>query len=436
MIRYCHAWGAWLVYRDGRWAVDVTDQIGRFAKETVESIFGEAEAARDDEERRAIRKWALESESRKRLEAMVILARSEDGIPIEPDQLDRDPWLLNVANGTIDLRTGDLRPHRRCDFLSKMAPVEFDPNAACLLWERTVATIMNDDPELIGYVRRSLGYALAGDPKEQVLFFLHGGGANGKSTMLNQVGDILGDYACTVQADLLMAKESEAHPTGLTDLEGRRFVTSIEVEDGRRIAESLVKSMTGGDKIRARRLYRDHYEFTPRFKLFVAANHKPVIRGTDHAIWRRIRLIPFGVTIPDDRQDRDLARKLRTEWSGILNWLVRGCLEWQRLGLRPPAAVADATSAYRAEMDNVGRFIEEACETSPGASCMAGNLYDAYARWCENNGVAPSNSKAFGNDLDERGFRCRRRSEGNCRIGIRPRAGDMMQGADDPTPSV
>jgi putative DNA primase/helicase len=407
-IRYCYAWGKWLIFDGRRWAEDQKGQIYRLAKKTVASIYAEAAAATDEQTREALGKWAMTSESRSRIEAMVALAQSEPGIPVTPDELDRDPWLLNVLNGTIDLRTGRLGPHRREDLITRMAPTKFDPKATCPTWDAFLFRIMGQDEELIGFLARASGYALTGDVGEQCLFFLHGTGANGKSTYLNTFESILGDYAVTVRSDLLTSKNTEDHPTGLCDLEGKRLVSTIEVEDGKRLAEALIKSMTGGDKIRARRMRQDFYQFHPTFKLFLAANHKPQVRGTDHAIWRRIKLVPFAITIPDAEKDKALGQKLLDERAGILAWFVRGCLDWQRQGLSVPKVVAEATDGYRKEMDDLATFLDQCCFAHPGnesVRCNSTILYNVYKNWCEENGIkAPVSSKKFGGELNARGF--------------------------------
>jgi putative DNA primase/helicase len=332
---------------------------------------------------------------------MIDLARSEPGIPVLPEQLDRDPWLLNVRNGTLDLRTGLLRPHTQADLLTKMAAVEYHPGAECSRWLAFLDRIMARSRQLIDYLQRVVGYSLTGDVSEQCLFFFHGSGANGKSTFLKTSKDILGDYALQAVSELLMAKNTEAHPTERADLFGRRFVATIETDDGKRMAESLMKQLTGGDSVRARRMREDFWEFDPTWKIFMAANHKPVIRGGDFAVWRRIKLVPFTVTIPDREKDKNLLDKLKGEWPGILAWAVQGCLLWQREGLCEPEEVREATAAYQAEQDQVQAFLDECCFVHSTAKAAAGALYDAYVAWSGDRHMTP---KAFGQRLQEKGF--------------------------------
>jgi putative DNA primase/helicase len=357
-------------------------------------------------------KHCLKSESMERLNAMLESARSEAGIPILPEELNRDGMLLNCGNGTLELRTGKLREHRPEDFITKLCPVAFDPHARCETWLRFLADIFPagdaakdaGDGELIGWLQRFLGYCLTGDVREQILPIFWGKGANGKSTLLNVLLEMLGtDYAIKAPTDLLMVK-GDAHPTEKADLFGRRLVVCLETEEGRRLAESLVKDLTGGDRIRARRMREDFWEFSPTHKVILCTNHKPRIRGTDHAMWRRIRLVPFTVTIPDDKQDKQLPDKLRAEYPGILAWLVRGCLDWQRQGLGLPEAIRMATSVYRCNEDLLAAFLAECCEIHHALRCRASDLYGRFRRWCEHGGETIPSQRTFGEMLTDRGF--------------------------------
>jgi putative DNA primase/helicase len=354
-----------------------------------------------------------------RLNAMLESARSEPGIPILPEELNRDGMLLNCDNGTLELQTGKLREHRPQDFITKLCPVAYDPDARCETWLRFLADIFPSgdgakdagDGELIGWLQRFLGYCLTGNVREQILPIFWGKGANGKSTLLNVLLEMLGtDYAIKAPTDLLMVK-GDAHPTEKADLFGRRLVVCLETEEGRRLAEAMVKDLTGGDRIRARRMREDFWEFSPTHKVILCTNHKPRIRGTDHAMWRRIRLVPFTVTIPDARQDKQLPDKLRAEYPGILAWLVRGCLDWQRDGLGMSKAVRTATQGYRSEQDLLASFVDEYCFVdvgNPAVKCKAGDFYRRFVAWCETSGESkgadiPSQRKV-GEALSERGF--------------------------------
>jgi putative DNA primase/helicase len=400
-LRYCHPWGKWASWNGTRWKIDDTGEVERRAVETVRSIYAEAEDADDSDGRKRIARHAAASESRARIEGMVALARSM--VPVRPEDLDADPLLLNCANGTVDLRTGKLREHRREDLITKLAPVKYDPDAQASTFEKVLARILPSEA-LRRFVQRVIGYAAAGTVLEEILVILYGVGANGKSTLVNILMDALGDYAIQAAPELLLAKRG-SHPTELTDLFGRRFVASIEVDEGRRLAESLVKQLTGRDRIRARRMREDYWEFSPTHTVFLATNHRPEVRGTDHAMWRRIKLVPFEVAIPEEEQDKQLPAKLRDELPGVLAWIVRGCLDYQREGLGEPEEVKTATQGYRSEMDVLAAFIEDRCVIHPNASAGATPLYRAYKDWCEEAGEDRLTQTKFGRRLKERGFR-------------------------------
>jgi putative DNA primase/helicase len=356
---------------------------------------------------------------------MMRWARAEQGIPILPEQMDRDPFLLNVLNGTIDLRTGALQPHDRTQSITKLAPVMFDAEAECPTFLGFLARVL-PDAEVRRFLRYMTGYGMTGSTVEQCLAFLYGGGANGKSTFLDTIQEMLGDYAQTAAPDLLTSRGGDRHPTELADLFGARWVSSIEVDEGKRLAETLVKQMSGGDKMKARFMRTDFFQWAPTHKLFLAANHKPEIRGTDYAIWRRIRLIPFTVTIPENERDGNLGEKLIAELPGILNWAIAGCLDWQRYGLGVPAAIREATEEYREEQDILAKFIDERCVIDAQAWVVSGTLYAVYMAWCKSSGEEPVSNTAFGKRLTERGFVANRRSNGE-----RIRSGIRLMGDDE-----
>ena len=401
---YCPTWGRWLEWDGKRWANDDTGAIFRFAKDTVAGIYQEAARFNDDERRRLIGKHAVKSESAQRLRAMVSLAESDLQVVTRPTDFDHSPWLLNVANGTLDLRTGDLLPHRREVMITKLAPVEYDPDARCPLWDAFLERILAGHAALIRFLQRATGYTLTGNTSEQCLFILYGTGANGKSTFLQTISAVLDDYAMQTPVETLLMKRNATIPNDVARLRGAHLVTAAEAEEGQRLAESLIKQMTGNDKLPARFLHAEWFEFTPSFKIFLATNHKPVIRGTDHAIWRRIRLVPFTVTIPEAEQDKELGVKLLDELPGILAWAVRGCLAWQREGLEMPPEVRLATEAYRSEMDRVSNFLDDCCVLDARRRARAGALYEAYRGWCDANEERSMSGTRFGRRLTAGGF--------------------------------
>jgi putative DNA primase/helicase len=401
-VRYCGPWGKWLVYDGKRWAQDDTGQVERLMKDTVRAIYAEASQARDSQERKAIAEHAKRSEARKRISDAIQLARSELGIPILPEDRDRDPWALNVENGTVDLRSGELREHRREDLITKLAPVEYRPAAKAPTFQAFLERILPSEA-LRRFLRRAVGYSASGEVSEEALMILHGTGDNGKTTLINAVLDALGDYAMEAAPELILAKRG-SHPTELADLFGARFVSARETDEGRRLAEAVVKQLTGRDRIKARRMREDFWQFDPTHTLFLATNHKPEVRGTDHAIWRRLKLVPFDVKIPEDEKDRELPRKLQAELPGILAWIVRGCLDYQREGLGVPEEVRDATEGYRSEMDVLAAFIDDRCSVHPKASVGATPLYNAYKDWCAEAGEDAISQRKFGGQIGERGF--------------------------------
>jgi putative DNA primase/helicase len=368
-------------------------------------LYVKAAKTDNDIERKLLADHAKKSDSNYKYEAMLNLAKCE--VPILPEEMDMDMMLLNVNNGTIDLRMGKLREHRRDDFITKQSSVDYVSGASCERWLSFLGRIMNNNTNLIEFLQRAIGYALTGDIGEQTLFFLYGTGANGKTVFLESIKGMLGDYAKEAEPEILIQKRNDSHPTGVADLMGARFVSTTEVGEGRRMDEVKVKQLTGGDRLKARFMRQDFFEFYPTHKIFLAANHKPIIRGTDLAIWRRIRLVPFEVTIPE--QERiplaKMLAQLASEWSGILAWAVQGCLAWQEHGLGVPLEVEKATQAYRDEMDVLTNFFDECCVIHENAWVNSAKLWNAYLAWTkENEEQYPLGRRAFGNRLTARGF--------------------------------
>ena len=423
-LRYCPPWKQWLMWDGTRWVVDEMGRIKELAKETVRAIYREAADLEDPELRQKVSNWAHQSEAMYRLEQMIKCAQTEAGIPIEPGAFDRDPWLFNVANGTLDLRTGELRPHSPDDMITKMSPVRFNPKAQCPTWKEFLDRILGGDEQLISYMQRVVGYWLTGSTREQCFFVHYGTGSNGKSVFLNVVRELLGDYAEQTPASSFMVKRAaESATNDLARLRGARFVTAVETADGQRFSEPIMKQLTGEDPITARFLFKEFFSYQPVFKVALATNHKPTIRGTDHGIWRRVRLIPFTVTIPDEEQDRELTAKLKTELPGILNWTLEGCLNWLEDGsLRDPQVVLSATQEYRQEQDRFAQFVDECCLTTAEMKTGATTLYREYHRWAEERGERPFSQKRLGEWLKQQGYERKRGATGRylyCGIGLR-----------------
>jgi putative DNA primase/helicase len=421
-VRWCIEFRKWLLWDRQRWIFAEAGEEMRHAKTTVLSIHGEAAQAETLKQAEAIAKHALRSQSRHAIEGMLSLTQKEPGIPISQCRLDSNPMLLGVSNGVIDLSSGAFRAPSRLDYITKRAHVEYDGRATCPRWVEFLQGIFGKDDALIAYIQRAAGYSLTGSTAEQCLFFLYGTGSNGKSTFLGTLKALLGDYAMQCAADSLMVKRGDGGSGANGDiarLRGARLVSAVEAEEGKRIAEAQIKQMTGGDTVTARFLYQEIFEYVPQFKLWLAANHKPTIRGNDLGIWRRIHLVPFTVTIGDDKKDKRLPEKLAAEGSGILNWALEGCAAWQRLGgLNPPAAVTGATEAYREEMDVFGAWIDECCLIERGAEYAAAALYAGYRSWSESEGIYPLSHVKFANKLKERGFEKARKIGGQMYRGL------------------
>jgi putative DNA primase/helicase len=425
-LRYSHSSDEWNVWDGTRYATDKNGEIERRAIDTVKSTFDEAAKA-SHKQGCASSAWAKASMSSGHINASIRLARTDPRISITADKLDVDPWLLNCLNGTVDLRMGTLREHRREDLITKRAPVVFDADAKCPQWDKFLWRIMDDNVGLISFLHRAIGYSLTGSTQEGVIFLQHGLGRNGKTVFSETINYLAGDYARTADANLLLTRRSEGPRHDIARLEGARLVWTSETADGVRFDEALVKLLTGGDKITVRRLYHELTEFFYAGKIWLRTNNKPQIIGRDVAIWKRLMLIPFRVTIPDNEQDKELRQKLLTEGPGILASLVRGCLEWQKIGLCPPPEVIAATDEYEKESDALKDFLEDRCIVDKGLTTPCTELYKAYRSYCEENGQTDKHiwdTGYFGKQLGERGFGQKKVKGQRCRtgIGLKPEA--------------
>lgn len=418
-IRFTEARG-WLVWDSQRWAADDSGiRVQGFAKETAANIVGEAHG--DDEDR--LLRHARRSQSRGGIGAMIDLVRSEPGILAPLESFDSDPLLLNIANGTLDLRTGALRPHAREDHLTKLVPIDFDERAECPLWVDFLNRVTGQNEELRAYLRRLAGYLLTGLTTEQTFHFLYGEGANGKSVYCEIIAQLLGEYAMIGQPQMIMARRHSGVPNDIARLKGMRGVLMNETSHDSRFDEARLKDLTGTDSLTGRFLNREFFDFAPTHKLLLRGNHKPTVVGTDKGIWRRLHLVPFTVSIPVAEQDRSLLEKLRRELPGILRWALDGCLEWRRLGLAPPPLITQAVDEYRQESDSLGRFIDERCARKPNALVHTSALFAQYREYCQQLGEPSLSQRDLAGEMERRGYR-RRRTTGGARIfeGIELRA--------------
>ncbi|MEN6610896.1 MAG: phage/plasmid primase, P4 family [Methanoregulaceae archaeon] len=407
---YCPSFKSWFIWDGKRWARDIMEKSLEFAKDVALRIPDEAGVLSGDSAARVFR-WAATSQARPRIDAMLYLAKS--AMAVRPDDLDAHPHLLNLQNGTLNLKTFELVSPKKKDHLTKLADVSYDPQGECPLWISHLNLIFNQDTELIDAFQFVVGYSLLQDNPEQVMFILFGNGKNGKSKTIEVLVRTLGDYAVNIASESLMTRKYNEGPRGdIARISNARLVSVSEGESGGHLAESLIKSLTGGDAVTVRRLYENEFEFRPTPKIWMATNHLPVIQGTDDAIWRRIWLIPFTVQIPEEKRDPDIVTKLLRERSGILNWALNGLKKYREAGrLVQPEKVKAATQDYRQDSDILGEFIQTYCVMS--GSIRRGELYRAYESWCDTNHDKPVSSKRFITMIRERGIRETRDVGGN-----------------------
>jgi putative DNA primase/helicase len=419
LIRYNPAWKKWLCWNGKFWETDEGEiRINEYVKMMVRGIYRDMLDTSDYRERLEIEKFAVSSESMRRINACISLASKRPEIRITSDDLDIDPMLLNLENGTLDFSSNTFREHSKSDYITKIARVNYDINAACHVWENFIREIMNYKPALIVFLQTAAGLGVTGVTREQVMFILYGSGANGKSTFLNTILNLLGDYAVSTQTETFLKQNADKISNDIARLRGTRFVTTTETEQGKKLAEPLIKQITGNDKLTARFLFSEYFSFLPAFKIYMATNHKPLIRGTDYGIWRRIRLIPFTTTIPAEKQDKDLEDKLKAEWSGILNWLAEGVVRWRAEGLKTPDEITSATDEYRSEMDVIGNFIKEQCIQNPAGQIRIRELFRDYQNWCADNNEHACSERFFSMRLKEMGYKQIRTSEARYWAGI------------------
>lgn len=420
-LRYDFRQRRWLAWDTQRWAPDSDGHIDRLSLRAIRARQHAALNIEDQDRRLKSIKWAVSSENQGRLSATNNLARSMKPIADKGDKWDGDPWLLGCDNGVIDLRTGNFRAGRREDAITMSTGINFDPDARPRRFERFLSEVFDRDEELIAFIQRAAGYSLTADTREQCMLLCHGSGANGKSVLLNTLRSILGDYALNTPFSTfehIRDTSGNAPTNDIAPLSTARLVTASETNEARRLNEARVKAITGGDPITARYLYGEFFTYQPGFKVWLAMNHRPDVRGTDDGIWRRLLLIPFNVSFKG-REDKTLDSTLKNERAGILAWAVQGCLQWQTSGWNPPPIVQQATEAYRQESDVIGQFLTECTIRDEGKTVKAGQLYAAYQTWCTENGIEGKTGTAFGRyianlpDIDKT-----HETDGNYYIGI------------------
>ncbi len=405
-LRFVATWSIghqWLVWDGRRWAPDTTGQAKRWMKIVARTVTTAALSITDETARRQAIKEAKRGEANSSVNGALALASIDARVVIDHEELDGDPWLLNCFNGTLDLRIGQLRDHEQDDLLTKMCGASYRPETSGPVFEQFLARVQPDET-VRDFLGRLLGHALVGQLVEHVLPIFWGDGANGKSTLLDAVLAALGDYGGSAAPGLLTARNFDSHPTEVADLFGLRLARLDETDDGRRLAEGTVKRLTGDRRQKARRMRENFWEFDASHTFVMLTNHKPLVAGTDEGIWRRLRLIPFAVVIPEEERDEHLPDRLNDELDAVLTWLVAGCATWQRQGLDEPEVVVNATAAYRAESDAIGRFLAERCHTTVVSKVQSSVLYQAWSRWCIGEGLEPGTTKSFSTSLHNRGF--------------------------------
>ena len=404
-LLYCHELGTWLVWDGRRWAPDVNGAVERLAKQTVRSMLADAATISDDLARDKLIAHARRSENVGRIEGMIRLAKSEERVLVRTGELDADPMVLNVRNCVIDLNTGERRDHHPSLLCSKVAAVDFDPGADAPVWMRYLSEVL-PDPATRAYVQEVAGYCLTGLTREHVLFLLHGPGGNGKSKFAEALLNVMGDYGQAAPEDLLLAQKGSGPTNDLARLVGARLVVASETDHGRSLNEARVKALTGGDRMSARKLYQDFFDFVPIAKYLIYTNHLPRVRGGDVAMRRRLRKIPFNVFIQEERADKNLSGKLSRERAGILNWALEGLRRYlERGGFAPSEEVLGATTDYLDQEDLIGQFLADATVPDPESMVSIDDLHDALVEWAPGQGYPRAWSRQqLGREMSDRGF--------------------------------
>lgn len=427
VLRYVVELKYWMIWYHGEWRFDKKGNVLQLALKAAREIYKEAAAQTDAALAQALSAHASRSLQQPRLEAMVTIAATNPKVAVSVSELDADAWLMQVRGGVVvDLRTGVARDSKPEDLITQVANVTYDQGADCHIWKATVDGCFAGNRDMVDFYQRAIGYTATGSTKEQVFFFQYGTGANGKSTLINAIREIFAGYSAQINPEVLMVQRGgnagNATPE-LARLKNVRLAAATETEDGQRLAEAFIKQATGGEPIVARELYGSPFEYVPAFKLWLSGNHRPIVRGEDHGIWRRIILIYFGVTIPPDARDKNLPDKLRAEYPGILNWIIEGALLWMKHGLNPPQEIAKEVEDYKSDMDLLQQWMGERCSVSATADYSARAAYVDFANWCRGGGHQPVSEVRFAQKMTERGIEKRKSNAGSRYLGIAPRQG-------------
>jgi putative DNA primase/helicase len=410
-LRYVAAWGKWFEWNKGCWREETTHKVFDLIRKTCKA-------------------QGIENARMAKMTADVhFLSRADRRLAATADQWDADPWLLNTPDIMVDLRSGALRKHDPLAYCTKITAS--GAHGDCPKWKSFLRRITGGDEELVAYLQRTFGYCLTGDASEHAMFFAHGAGANGKTVLMSTVSGILGDYALATPIETFTESKTDRHPTELARMRGARLVTATETESGRFWAESRLKEITGGERIAARFMHKDFFEYQPQFKPWISGNHKPRLRSVGEAMRRRVNMIPFPVTIPKEERDPQLAAKLKDEWPGILQWMIDGCLDWQEHGLTSPEAVTKATDAYFAGEDGYSEWIADRCEVVRGHWGSSSKLFASWKDWAEKAGLHAGNTKQFREEMERLGFAHKHDMTGNFYVGLRIREDPSRWGHDD-----
>lgn len=419
LYKHSYITNKFYIYDGQKWKVDDRGAIRKLIDEMIESIKNEkvlhSEDVTEEEAREAFQKYYKKTrgtQSKKNIMNELMHRKT-----VTPDEFDKDDMLLNVANGYIDLTSRELYKHDINKMFSQIANTDYSEKMQPAVWLDFLNDIFAGNKAVIRYIQKALGYSLTGSTREQVMFILFGKGRNGKSIFVETIAEILGDYSNNMQAKSLMVKKNDNVNTDIARLSKARFVTSSEPNEGFRFDEGLIKQITGGDKVTARFLYAEEFEYTPKFKIWVSTNHKPIIRGTDDGIWRRLVLIPFDVQIPEEKVDKDLKYKLLREAPAILNWMAEGAYMWMREGLELPEKLKASSKAYRTEMDVIEQFIEDECKRVDDGRVKANELYSVYKNWANENNAYKMSNKDFGQKMKEK-FKSKRMNTGMYYLGL------------------